>query len=49
MTGSRIVQGLRTLVLCERVLSEAEWREWNARFQEASAQLVNRDAKVSNM
>lgn len=40
------LQGLRTLVLCERTLTEAEWREWNMRFAAASSQLVDREAKV---
>ncbi|KAK9828339.1 hypothetical protein WJX74_009865 [Apatococcus lobatus] len=42
------LQGLRTLVLCERILTETEWRDWNMRFQAASAQLVERDSKVSH-
>ena len=40
------VQGLRTLVLATKSLEEEEWEEWDARYQEAAADLSDRDDKV---
>ena len=39
-------QGLRTLVVATKQIPEEEWAAWDARYQEAAADLDNRDGKV---
>ena len=39
--------GLRTLVLAERALSEAETEDWMRAYADASASLVNRDERLA--
>ena len=41
------VAGLRTLLLASRVVPEAEWSAWNARYQAAAATLAGRDAALA--
>ena len=41
------LQGLRTLVLGQRVLSEQEWAEWDQRYQQAAGSLDDRDKKIA--
>lgn len=41
------LQGLRTLALGSKVLEEDEWEAWDARYQEAAADLDNRDARLA--
>jgi phospholipid-translocating ATPase len=38
--------GLRTLCLGGRELAQAEWEEWNARYQEAASSVTNRQEKI---
>eukprot|EP00891_Asterochloris_glomerata_P000836 jgi/Astpho2/836/Aster-00685 len=40
-------QGLRTLVLGQRVLSEQDWAEWDQRYQQAAGSLDDRDKKIA--
>lgn len=40
-------KGLRTLVLASRVISAEEFANWDARYQDAAADLDNRDAKIA--
>ncbi|DBA65766.1 hypothetical protein WJX79_001197 [Trebouxia sp. C0005] len=40
-------QGLRTLVLGTKVLSEEVWADWDSRYQDAAAQLDNRDEALA--
>ena len=42
-------QGLRTLCVATRVLSEEEWMAWDAKYQEAAASLDDRDARVERV
>lgn len=37
---------MRTLVLAKRVLSKDVYKEWNARYHEASISLTNREEKM---
>lgn len=39
-------QGLRTLLFCQRFLSEAEYQEWQARYHDAQISLVDRQQRV---
>jgi magnesium-transporting ATPase (P-type) len=41
--------GLRTLVLASKVIPEAAYREWDARFQEASRLFEGRDAALDGL
>lgn len=41
------LQGLRTLVLGQRVLSEQDWAEWDQRYQQAAGSLDDRDKKIA--
>lgn len=41
------LQGLRTLVLGTKVLSEEVWADWDSRYQDAAAQLDNRDEALA--
>ncbi|VEU19547.1 DEKNAAC100038 [Brettanomyces naardenensis] len=41
-------EGLRTLCLAERVISEEEYRQWNQIYQEASVSLQNRSEKLDD-
>ena len=43
----RDAQGLRTLALGSKVLEEEEWAAWDARYQEAAADLDDRDARLA--
>ncbi len=45
--GSLSLQGLRTLVLGTKVLSEEVWADWDSRYQDAAAQLDNRDEALA--
>lgn len=42
-----VPQGLRTLVLGTKVLSEEEWADWDGRYQDAAAQLDERDEALA--
>ena len=39
-------EGLRTLVLAQKYLTEKEFKEWAKQYEEASALMVNREATV---
>ncbi|KAF9630321.1 phospholipid-translocating P-type ATPase [Lasiodiplodia theobromae] len=39
-------QGLRTLLFCQRFLSEAAYQAWQARYHDAQISLVDRQARV---
>lgn len=41
------LQGLRTLVLANKVLEEQEWAEWDKRYQLAASDLEDRDARLA--
>lgn len=41
------VQGLRTLVLGTKILQEEVWADWDSRYQDAAAQLDNRDEALA--
>jgi len=41
--------GLRTLIVCNRILSEEEFAAWNLRFIEVGKELVDRAAKVDEV
>lgn len=43
------VQGLRTLVVGSRVVSEEDWMAWNERYQAAASLLNDRDAQVESV
>jgi len=45
--ASLSLQGLRTLVLGTKVLSEEVWADWDSRYQDAAAQLDNRDEALA--
>jgi hypothetical protein len=38
--------GLRTLLIVEKRISEQEYQEWNAKYQEAANSLENREEKL---
>ena len=40
-------QGLRTLVLGTKILAEEVWADWDARYQDAAAQLDDRDEALA--
>lgn len=42
-----VLQGLRTLVLASRVLSEAEYIAWDASYREAAGSLDDREARIA--
>ncbi|KAK9810005.1 hypothetical protein WJX72_003251 [[Myrmecia] bisecta] len=42
-------QGLRTLVLGSKVLEEAWWAEWDARYQEAAGSLDDREGLLAQL
>lgn len=42
-----MLQGLRTLVLGTKVLSEEVWADWDSRYQDAAAQLDNREEALA--
>ena len=41
------MQGLRTLVLGTKILTEEVWADWDSRYQDAAAQLDNRDEALA--
>lgn len=41
-------QGLRTLCVANKILSEEYWEEWDAKYQEAAACIDDRDAKTAS-
>lgn len=41
------MQGLRTLVLGTKILPEEVWADWDSRYQDAAAQLDNRDEALA--
>jgi hypothetical protein len=43
------LEGLRTLYLAEREISEEEYSEWNAQAQQAYLSLVDRDERVAEV
>jgi phospholipid-translocating ATPase len=43
------MEGLRTLVICQKVLTEEEFEEWKKEYNEAQASLQNRDANVQEV
>ena len=46
MLKSYAQEGLRTLVIGQREISEQEWREWDKVFRHAASSLVDRDDKL---
>ncbi|KAI8968964.1 hypothetical protein BDF20DRAFT_827472 [Mycotypha africana] len=42
-------EGLRTLCLAYRFISEKDYKVWNKRYQEASAAIYNRDDKIDEV
>lgn len=40
------MEGLRTLVICQKVITKEEFEEWHKEYNEAQASLQNRDANV---
>lgn len=40
------MEGLRTLVICQKLLNEDEFHQWEAKYIEAQSSLQNRDEKV---
>jgi hypothetical protein len=40
------MQGLRTLVVAGKEIEEDEWAAWDARYQQAAADLDRRDERV---
>ncbi|KAI8085885.1 uncharacterized protein B0P05DRAFT_534105 [Gilbertella persicaria] len=42
-------EGLRTLCLSYRFISQQEYKAWNKQFQEASAAIYNRDEKIDSV
>ncbi|KAG2236582.1 hypothetical protein INT48_000136 [Thamnidium elegans] len=42
-------EGLRTLCLAYRFISPSEYKQWNKRYQEASASIYNRDDKIEQV
>ena len=43
------MEGLRTLVICQKVISEEQFEEWKKEYNEAQASLQNRDALVQEV
>ena len=39
-------EGLRTLLIVEKTLTEEEYQQWNSEYEQAVASIVDRDAKV---
>ena len=39
-------EGLRTLLIVEKIMSEKDYDEWNTSYQKALSSIVDRDAKV---
>ena len=46
MPPSFLPQGLRTLVVAGKTLEEDDWAAWDARYQQAAADLEHRDELV---
>jgi hypothetical protein len=46
MTPAILLQGLRTLVVAGKTLEEDDWAAWDARYQQAAADLEHRDELV---
>jgi hypothetical protein len=44
--GVGVLQGLRTLVVASKTLSQEEWAAWDTRYQLAAGDLANRDEKA---
>ena len=42
-------EGLRTLVLAQKMLTEREFGEWKKEYEEASAAMVGREAAISKV
>lgn len=42
-------EGLRTLVLAQKLLTEKEYQQWKKDYDEANASMVNRDASVAKV
>lgn len=42
-------EGLRTLVLAQKLLTEREYQQWKKDYDEANASMVNRDASVTKV
>lgn len=43
------MEGLRTLVICQKVITKEEFEEWHKEYNEAQASLQNRDANVQEV
>lgn len=41
------MQGLRTLVVCSRIVPDDEWSRFNNRFQAAAASIEHREEKLA--
>ncbi len=41
--------GLRTLLLCEREISEQEYAEWSQKYHEACTTLIDRELNMSKV
>lgn len=39
-------EGLRTLVLAQKMLSEKEYNDWKKEYDEASSTMINREASM---
>lgn len=42
-------EGLRTLVLAQKLLTEREYQQWKKDYDEANASMVNRDISVTKV
>jgi len=42
-------EGLRTLLLADRTLSESEYEDWNFRYASASCALIDREGKMAEV
>ena len=43
----KTLQGLRTLLICTRILSEEEWRAFDEEYQAAAASIEDRDQRLA--
>lgn len=43
---SAAVEGLRTLFMAKKELTEEEYADWNSRFTEAATSIKNREARL---
>lgn len=43
------MEGLRTLVICQKIITKEEYENWSAQYNEAQASLQNRDANIQQV